>query len=139
MWHCRTRWQPVQPSARVAQQQPIRQHGCKLHPQQERQQQRRQQICRAEQDWAEEPASLVAEAEGDAAPSQYLLAQQAVQPSGMNQTATTLQSVRSLQSIASGDGRLPDVEAETPSGWAIVQVRAGWFLLQLWTDAEALL
>ena len=54
----------------------------------------------------EQPANAVAEAEGDAAPSQQLLAEQAVQPTGMNQPGVTLQTVRTLQS-AVADGPEP--------------------------------
>ena len=63
----------------------------------------------------EQPANAVAESEGEAAPSQLLLAEQAVQPSGMNQTGATMQTVRTLQSLAT-DAEDPTQPASADAG-----------------------
>ena len=61
---------------------------------------------------SEQPANGVAEAEGAAAPSQQLLAEQAVQPTGMNQPGMTMQTVRTLQSaVADGPDTARGLEA----------------------------
>ena len=62
----------------------------------------------------------MAEAEGEAALSTHLLAEQAVQPSGLDQPAVSLQAVRSLQSAGTDELPAVDAEAGTAAGCCVL-------------------